>query len=260
MSTPERLEVIAHRGASAHAPENTLESFALALRLGADCVELDVRATADGIPVVIHDPTLERTAGLARAVADCTAAELGALPARSRPPTLDDVFDFFGASTGYLVEIKRIPVEVERVLLDAVGSRDLGGQVTIQSFDHLLLRRLRRRSRAMRLAALFRPGADVTGALGLVAPFVDGIGPPAAQVDAALIGQARALGLSVRPWTVNESAEMRRLLAAGVDALITDRPERARAEIGRAERVASAGARAGRAVATQARMAATSPA
>ncbi len=236
MPIPDRTEVIAHRGASAHAPENTLESFALALRLGADCLELDVRASADGVPVVLHDPTLDRTTGIAGAVARTTASQLGELPARSRPPTLDEVLDAFGTATSYLVEVKRIPVETESVLLDAFAMRGLEGNVTVQSFDHLLLRRLRHRDRDLRLAALFRPGADVPASLDLVAPFVDGIGPAAGHVDAALVSEARSRRLAVRPWTVNHFDEMERLLAAGVDGIITDRPERARAVVNRAVR------------------------
>jgi glycerophosphoryl diester phosphodiesterase len=250
-----RTEVIAHRGASAHAPENTLKSFVLAMRLGADCLELDVRASADGVPVVIHDPTLQRTTGINRAVASTTAAELRALPADHRPPTLEDVLDVFGRDMDYLVEIKRIPVEIEGVVLDCIAERDLQGHVTVQSFDHLLLRRLRHRDRELPLAALFRPGADVRGGLGLVAPFVDGIGPPAGHVDEDLMRAARAHRLAVRAWTVNEPAEMRRLLTAGVDGIITDRPERARAVIGTAVPVAGAAS-----AEAQARMAATSPA
>ena len=242
MPIADRTEVIAHRGASAHAPENTLESFALALRLGADCLELDVRASADGVPVVVHDPTLERTTGVARAVDDMTAAELRALPRRCRPPSLDDVLDTFADGTDYLIEVKRIPVEAEPVVLDAVAMRGLDDRVTIQSFDHLLLRRLRRRHRELRLAALFRPGADVAAGIDLVAPFVDGIAPAAAHVDATLMQRARARGLKVRAWTVNDSAEMRRLWRTGVDGIITDRPERARAVIGRSERLAAAAA------------------
>ena len=262
MPIADRTEVIAHRGASAHAPENTLESFALALRLGADCLELDVRASADGVPVVIHDPTLERTAGIARAVAESTAAELATLPAGCRPPTLDDVLDAFGPATSYLIEIKLIPVELESVVLEGLAGRSLERHVTIQSFDHLLLRRLRRRDRGLRLAALFRPGADACATLELVASYVDGIGPAAVQVDAALMQRARTRALAVRPWTVNDSAEMHRLLDAGVDGIITDRPERARAAIGRAAREASRGVSSacGAEALAQARMAATSPA
>ena len=258
----DHVEVIAHRGASAHAPENTLPSFALARRLGADCLELDVRATSDGVPVVLHDPTLERTAGIARAVAASTSAELAALPDQCRPPTLDDVLDAFGATTDYLIEIKRIPVSTEDVVLDALHRRGLQRHATIQSFDHLLLRRLRRRDREVRLAALLRPGADVGANLDLVASYVSGIGPAAAQVDLALTERAHARRLTVRPWTVNDADEMRRLVAVGVDGIITDRPERARAVIRRIERAAVHGATAtGAAVSVaQARMAATSPA
>ena len=258
MPLPHRTEVIAHRGASAHAPENTLKSFVLAMRLGADCLELDVRASADGVPVVIHDPTLKRTTGIDQAVAATTAAELRALPADHRPPTLEDVLDVFGRDMDYLVEIKRIPVEIEEVVLHSIAERDLKGHVTVQSFDHLLLRRLRHRDRELALAALFRPGADVRGGLDLVAPFVDGIGPPAHQVDDGLVRAAHGQRLTVRPWTVNDASEMRRLLAAGVDGIITDRPERARAVIGTSVPVSTAAAPAGGE--RQARMAATSPA
>ncbi len=261
MPLPHRTEVIAHRGASAHAPENTLASFVLAMRLGADCLELDVRASADGVPVVIHDPTLERTTGVLRAVAETTAAELRALPPDCRPPTLEDVLDVFRRDMSYLVEIKRVPVEIESVLLDAFAERDLMAHVTVQSFDHLLLRRLRHRDRELRLAALFRPGADVHAGLGLVAPFVDGIGPAAHQVDDDLMDAASDRRLAVRPWTVNEFAEMHRLVAAGVDGIITDRPERARSVVGAAEHLAGAAASAvGANADAQARMAATSPA
>lgn len=233
------------------------------MRLGADRVELDIRATADGVPVVVHDPTLERTTGVARAVTDVTAAQLRALPAAVRPPTFEDVLDAFGSDTRYLIEVKRIPVATESVVLDALTARGLERHATLQSFDHLLLRRLRRRNRALPLAALFRPGADVRSGLRLVAPFVEGIGPVAAQVDPALVGEARARGLLVRPWTVNDADEMQRLLAAGVDGIITDRPERARAAVGTAARRAGAGAVTADAMAAapiQARMAATSPA
>lgn len=258
MSDPDRVEVIAHRGASAHAPENTLEAFALAMDLGADRVELDVRATADGVPVVVHDPSLERTTGVARAVTDVTAAELRALSAAVRPPTLEDVLEAFGSDTRYLIEIKRIPVETESLVLGALMTRGLGRHATLQSFDHLLLRRLRRRNPAVPLAALLRPGADVRSGLRLVAPFVQGIGPVAAQVDPVLVQEARARGLLVRPWTVNDSDEMQRLLTAGVDGIITDRPERARAAVATAARRAGAGTVAAHPL--QARMAATSPA
>lgn len=256
------IEVIAHRGASAHAPENTLSSFALALRLGADCIELDVRATSDGVPVVLHDPTLERTAGLCRAIAEITAAELAALPASRRPPTLDEVLDTFGTRTDYLVEVKSIGVETEEVLLAAFARRRLRAHVTVQSFDHLLLRRLRRRDGSLPLAALFRPGADVAGTLDLVAPFVSGIGPCAADVDSRLVDAAHRRGLFVRTWTVNETDAMEDLVAAGVDGIITDRPERARAVVGAAERAVAATGRPRRSApdVPQARMAATSPA
>ena len=101
--------IIAHRGASAEAPENTLAAFRRAIELGADGVEFDVRLAADGVPVVIHDATLKRTAGIDRRVADITSAELARL----------DVGSWFNRHHGHLADeayaLERIPT-LERVL------------------------------------------------------------------------------------------------------------------------------------------------
>src|SRR3954463_16426091 len=100
------MEVIAHRGASAYAPEHTFAAFALAIELGADRLELDVRPLADGTPVVLHDRTLARTCGDARAVRDLLPADLDALDPATRPPTLAAVLERYAAATRLLVELK----------------------------------------------------------------------------------------------------------------------------------------------------------
>src|SRR5687767_2911268 len=102
----ERAEVIAHRGASAYAPEHTCAAYDLALEMGADRLELDIHPAGDGELVVNHDATLRRTTGDPRALADMTLAELLAFEHSHRPLTLDEVFTRYGGETRFLVEIK----------------------------------------------------------------------------------------------------------------------------------------------------------
>src|SRR4051794_21040273 len=121
------VSIIAHRGASAYAPEHTLEAYDLALFMGAHCLELDVRSTADGTLLVVHDATLRRTAGDPRAVRDLRAGDLHTLDPELRPLMLETVLRAYGASTRYLVELKDPrPGDARRVvdLADRLGRRD----------------------------------------------------------------------------------------------------------------------------------------
>lgn len=226
------VAVIAHRGASAYAPENTPTAFALAVDHGADVLELDVRTTADGELVVLHDPTLARTTGDPRAITDVTARDLRALAPAVRPPRLTDILDRFGARAKLLVELKAVPPAFEASLVAAITERGLRRRTVLQSFDHLALRRIARAPGAPRLAALFPPEADVAAALPAVASFVAGVGPAAESIDERVVSAAHARGLAVRAWTVNDADAMRRLVDLGVDGLITDVPDVARAVVG----------------------------
>jgi glycerophosphoryl diester phosphodiesterase len=205
--------VIAHRGASEEAPEHTLAAYDLALAQGADALELDVRATADGELVVLHDPTLARTHGDPRPVAE---VRLGDLPPEARPLRLADVLDRYGTATRWLLETK---VPVEREVVDAVVRRGLGGHAELQTFDRAGLLRAGGR---LRRALLLAPGAAPPRRLG----GLDTLGPWHGDVDAALVARLRARGVRVQPWTVNDAAEAARLRACGADALITDVPAR----------------------------------
>jgi glycerophosphoryl diester phosphodiesterase len=232
--------IVAHRGASAYAPENTPAAFALALLQGADAIELDVRATRDGDLVLLHDETLLRTTGDPRAVAETTRTELDALDGAVRPPSLAHVLDCFGDETSYLIEVKRIPGPCEPALVQAIASRGLRERVVVQSFDHLLLRRLSLRDPRLAVAALLPAHADAHRSLEVVAPFVSGIGPCWSSVDAGLVDAAHERGLDVRAWTVNSPEEMARMTDLGVDALITDAPDTARALVGAPDTLQSA--------------------
>jgi glycerophosphoryl diester phosphodiesterase len=216
-------DVIAHRGASGLAPEHTVAAYDLALEHGADRLELDVRPLRDGTPVVVHDRTLDRTCGDPRAVGELVAEDLDGLDPATRPLPLADVLDRYADTTGLLIELKEpAPGDAERVL-------DLTGRdgVTVQSFDHGTLERLARTEPQVELLALHRrraPAPWITWDLPRVAGWARGVTVNCRVVDAAFMRAARALGLDVAAYTVNDEAEARRLGALGVDALITDLP------------------------------------
>lgn len=139
---PGRRLVIAHRGASAESPENTIPAFRLGLEQGADALELDVRLSRDGVPVVIHDTTLDRTTGRAGAVALLPFEEIAAAGTGrgAGVPALREVLETF-PSTPLLLEIKAAAAqEAVAAEIDRANARD---RVVIASFQHRALERLR---------------------------------------------------------------------------------------------------------------------
>lgn len=251
--------VIAHRGASGHAPEHTLAAYDLALEMGADYIEQDLQLTADGVLVTLHDPTLDRTArgpGCAGPVIEKTLAELSRCdvgrwfnerhPDRARPeyegariPTLDEVFGRYGPRARYYVETKN-PEEapgMEEALLALMERHDLTAaarrdrQVLIQSFSEASLRTIHQADPDLPLIRLLRRGlsaARIRAMLPDLAAYAAGIGPEKGSVDRAVVDAAEALGLEVHPYTVNETGDMRRLMDAGVHGMFTNFPDRLR--------------------------------
>ena len=235
--------IIAHRGNSSVAPENTLAAFRAAVEAGADGVEFDVQASRDGVPVVIHDERLERTTNGKGWVADATAAELALLDAGAwfKPPfsgeavpTLAQVLALLAPTRMELhVELKtsRVPYPglVGAVLADLrtaglLTEAALGaGRVAISSFNHRTLLEVRAQAPALPCAALTYAQ--------LIDPWTyaaghgfQGLHPAHYTVDGDLMRGARSAGLAVRPYTVDEPEEARRLMALGVDGIITNQP------------------------------------
>jgi glycerophosphoryl diester phosphodiesterase len=138
---PTRRLVIAHRGASAEAPENTLESFRLGLEQGADALELDVRLSADGIPVVIHDPTIDRTTNGTGEVAGLSLEALQCADAGgARIPTLREVLEAF-PTIPILLEVKAAEAQAAVATeIDRAGARE---RIVIASFQHRAMEQLR---------------------------------------------------------------------------------------------------------------------
>lgn len=226
--------IIGHRGAGADAPENTLAAFALALEQNADGIEFDVQLSADGVPVIIHDDTVDRTCNGTGRVTDLTLAELQALTIEDEHtiPTLDEVFELLGRRTLYNVELKLLGVNdggLAAAVADRIERHGLGNRVIVSCFSPFVLREARRhlarsipvahlrQHRLMRLAHTFvRAEADH---------------PHHTLVDEPMMTWARRRGLRVNVWTVDDPAEAQRLIGLGVNGVITNRPGALRAAL-----------------------------
>ena len=228
-----RSLVIAHRGASGYRPENTLTAFELAVAQRADMIETDLHRTADGAIVVTHDDDLASLGGCG-SIAQATLAQVRAFDVGGgeSAPTLEEVLDRFGARIPWNLELKRgsrgeYP-GLEATTLDAVRARGLVPDVLFSSFHDTVLARLRALAPEARVGLLLSrraPERAIERALSLAA---EAIHPEAPLVDAALIRTAHAAGLAVYVFTVDDPAEMRRLVDLGADGLFTNFPDRMR--------------------------------
>jgi glycerophosphoryl diester phosphodiesterase len=197
------------------APENTLPSFAAALDAGADGVELDVHATADGVVVVHHDPCLPGGLEIARSRWPDLRRSAAGLDLEI--PTLAAVCDLVADRVELFVEIKGAGIE-EAVL--RVLARH-SGRHAIHGFDHETIARLARRDDAPRLGLLFDHPVPDVGAL-LSSCGARDAWPHHSLVDATLVSAVRGVGGRVISWTANTRRDIARLTSLGVDGICTD--------------------------------------
>jgi glycerophosphoryl diester phosphodiesterase len=233
--------VIAHRGDSAHRPENTLAAFMGALEVGATVVELDVQLTADGHVVVLHDATIDRTTSGRGAARRMTLAEIRTVSAGyagrfgdafvgERVPTLTEALELLRQRARVLVEIKKEAVSddaqggIEARTLAAVRRLEMSGSVAIISFDHRALLRCREQAPEIARGHLFsRTGVDEVleaareAACGIVMPHK-------AMLSAELARRVRAAGHTLATWVVDEPEELRRLARFGLAGVGSNRP------------------------------------
>jgi glycerophosphoryl diester phosphodiesterase len=241
--------LIAHRGGAGLAPENTLVAFHQAIEdWGADMIELDVHATADGRCVVIHDPTVDRTTDSTGRVDAMTLAELRQLDAGYRfTPDGGKSYPFRGRGVGIptieevlaALPTTRLTIEVkvgaaQRPLFEAIERARAAGRVIIGA-EHEESRTLfatfpgeisASARQGLRFYALYRLGLARFWAPPVVALQIPESWRGYRFLTPRLIRACHARGLAVHIWTVNEVAEMRRLLDWGVDGIMTDRPDR----------------------------------
>lgn len=223
---------IAHRGASKLAPEHSLAAYELALQQGADVLELDLRLTRDGALVVAHDRTLERTLGVDAAIADLTLAELERIAGGRAPLRLDLVFGHF-PSARFNLELKDEDPAAARALASLIRQRAVSQRVLVASAHRLALAELRAAS-----AGEVATSASTAEALEYYfcqlmertcpAPYSALQLPPLRWLGvttAEFLRRAHERGLVVHFWTVDDPLQMRELLEAGADGIMTNRPD-----------------------------------
>lgn len=234
--------VIAHRGASGVAPENTLAAFRAALAMGVDGVELDYRHSADGVPVVIHDATLDRTTNAAsmwprraRAIADCSRNELASLDAGSwfdpahtfadEPlPTLEAALDLIcGAGRIAVIERKAGDAATLVTLLD---SKQLVRAVVVMAFDWSFLVDCYRLEPTLRLVALGEGPIDSTVLQCAARARASILGWNQTDLTAKEIAAIHAAGMAAWTWTVDDPNRIEQLIGDGIDAITSNFPDR----------------------------------
>jgi glycerophosphoryl diester phosphodiesterase len=252
--------LVAHRGGSALSPENTLPAFDLAAELGADAIETDVRLTADGVVVVFHDETTERITGAPGAIEDRTLTEVRRLdaafgftpdggrtfPRRGAGVTLPTFAEALGRHPAmrFIVDAKSEDPALAEALAAAIRAAGAERRVCVGSFFDAQSERLgallpgcarylpQQAATCHVLAALSGgdasacPGGYDLASLPVRVDALQVVSPP-------VIAHFHARGMPVHAWTVDAEDEMRALLAMGVDALVTDRPDLLRMVLGR---------------------------
>ena len=225
---------IAHRGASAYAPENTLAAFDKALDLGAAHVEFDVHFSADGQVVVIHDDTVDRTTNGSGAVASLTLAQLRLLDAGSwfaaqftgeRIPSLVDLLERYKSRLHFHIEIKGQAEHLSERTIDLVRSYGWPDSVTITSFQKARLEEARAYAPEIPAGWLAREVdeslVEQARRMGLAE-----ICPHADFLDRELVERLHQRGFMVRAWGARDEEAMRRVVEAGADGMTIDFPDR----------------------------------
>lgn len=240
----DRPIVVAHRGSSGSAPENTLAAFAAAIAEGADMIELDVRMTRDFFLVVLHDQDIKRTTNGEGKVWEYSLQELRAFDAGlwygpkfkgERIPTLRQVMELLPANVGLNIEVKtdgepRQRLALEEACILAVMEKKLEQRTLVSSFDHAYLKRFHHLFPAIRTGALYLPVRDTPNAPSRLAQTLGTNTFICAknQVTRKMVEDAHAHGIPVACYAVNTREELDRMLALHVDTVITDYPARIR--------------------------------
>jgi glycerophosphoryl diester phosphodiesterase len=247
--------VVAHRGASAYRPENTMPSYELAVEQGADAIELDVHLTKDGQLAVIHDGTLDRTTDLVGPVAGQTMREIrradagaqftaadGSRPfagQKLRVPTLPEVLAWLPEAVGLVVELKAADAADATVAALRESRVRTAGKLTVISFDEAAIERVHQLDPELSTGLLLVPYDKVErgltwaverGHLG-VHPWEGDLGLDPSM----LIAQAAAFGRQLGCYVVNDPQRMQQLAAYGIWGFVTDMPDVARTALGRAD-------------------------
>jgi len=242
-SQGDRPLVVAHRGDSSHEAENSLPAFEAAILAGADAIELDVRVTADGLAVVMHDASVDRTTDGRGLVRDLSAEQVRALrmPLRgggaAGVPTLEEALRAVAGRAAVDIEIKNVPgdpdFEPDRqravdATLAVLGSIDVDARVMLSSFNPLALAHCRARAPELETGLLTDTDVGAEASLAFaereghpwVLPFIDRV----ADAQPGFAGDVHRTGLRLGVWVTDDPARAADLFRAGVDAVATNDP------------------------------------
>lgn len=233
--------IIAHRGASGSAPENTLVSFSKAMNAGADFIELDIHLSKDGELIVMHDETVNRTTNGKGKIKDLALEQIKCLDAGSwfgikfkglAVPALDEVFQLSGGKIKLLIEVKGSPRKypgIEKKLVETINKYDAEDWCIVQSFDDEILKNISRLDSSITLHQL------VVGRVFPLnmPPFIRAVNPNHHFVSGKKIERIHSQGRKIFVWTVNEEKKMKKLISLGVDGIITNYPEKLKELINR---------------------------
>jgi glycerophosphoryl diester phosphodiesterase len=245
----ERPLIAAHRGGALLWPENSLLAFRNALALGVEFLETDVHLTADGEVVVLHDATLDRTTTGRGAVSSAKLADLAGIRLKAadggvtgeRIPRLAELLDLLAPSSAQLLLEIKVGVArtaysgMEEKVLGLVRARGLRDRVFIMAFEEATLARARALDAEIRTVFLVSRGRVQASGVApreavrwATAVRATVLGIDHRAIDADVVAAARAAGVLVAAWTVNDESDLRRVLGLGVDVVISDRPDLAR--------------------------------
>ncbi|UOQ84092.1 glycerophosphodiester phosphodiesterase family protein [Gracilibacillus salinarum] len=234
---------IAHRGASGYAPEHTMIAYQIADEMEADFLEIDVHMTSDGELVAMHDDDIARTTDGEGFIQEMTYEEINKLdagswfneayPNHSDPryqqvsvPKLTDILDYFGTSTKYYIEIKNAASAGQ--LLQTLEAYQLIEEeaVILQSFDSKVLQQVYEQYPTIPLIQLLGKNKMLFANYKKIRKYAVGVGLPYQKLNQRLIRHLHGNGLLVHTYTVNDEADMKRLIEWGIDGIFTDYPDR----------------------------------
>ncbi|PES62262.1 glycerophosphodiester phosphodiesterase [Bacillus cereus] len=242
------IKNIAHRGASAYAPEHTLEAYQLGQQLKGDYIEIDLQMTKDGHLVAMHDETLNRTTNGTGFVKNHTLDEIKQLNAGSffnkkypnlakkefedaKVPTLEEIIETFGRNANYYIETKS-PDEypgMEEKLLEIIKHYEISDKVIIQSFSEESLGKIHSLNDNIPLVQLlsYKKVVQLTDSeIEKYKTYCIGLGMNYKYIDAVYVKKIKKHGLEVHPFTVDNEKDMEKLLKWGVDGMFTNYPDR----------------------------------
>lgn len=231
------MYIIAHRGSSNAAPENTIAAFDLAVQQGADYIELDVQLTMDQQVAVIHDETVNRTTDGSGPVRSYTLDQLKKLDAGSwfdpqyakeRIPTLHEILEKYSQHIGILIEIKhpKRQIGIEKAVVDIIKRFSYSRHIMVQSFDDIALQRMKAYSPSLRTAFIIKPSAQKLAKrkLEVYSTFADCLNMKKTMINRWWIERIHSFGMDVFIWTIKDQKTANHVKKYPIDGVVTDHP------------------------------------